>query len=215
MTVNYPIIEQSDEKILEIVQQLQVAYKLKRTLRYSTKRDMNEHSESVAEHVFALWFLAQYFLPLEDPKRQLNVEKLFQILLFHDFAEVVHGDIPYHQKTEVDEKHERAAAKIVFESLPAPLGETAYKRWKEFEQKQSPESRFAQALDKIEPIFEMLDPVNSQSMKRLKFSYKDHIGKKTRATEGFPVMRKFLEVVTKEMLRRDIFWKDVHVLHQV
>jgi len=50
------------------------------TKRYATKRDFDTHSESVAEHVFALFFLAQYFLPLEDTRHVLNVEKLYKIL---------------------------------------------------------------------------------------------------------------------------------------
>lgn len=164
------------------------------------------HSESVAEHVFALFFLAQYFLPLEDTRRVLNVEKLYKILLFHDFGEITNGDIPYHLKTEEDERREQKAAKAIFASLPAPMRRDAYESWKEYEQKKSPEARFANALDKTEPLFELLEPINEHSIKRLKFTYLDHISKKIPATEDFPIMRKFVDVASRDMLKRDIFW---------
>ena len=206
MNVEIPIVEQSDGEIMDIIRQLQVAYKLKRTLRYATKRDFDVHSESVAEHVFALFFLAQYFLPFEDTQHVLNVEKLYKILLFHDFGEIEHGDIPYHLKTEEDERREREAAEGVFASLPLSMQKDAYESWKEYEQKKSPEARFANALDKTEPLFELLEPVNERSMKRLKFTYRDHISKKIPATEDFPVMRKFVDVASRDMLKRGIFW---------
>lgn len=196
----------TDDHILQIANQLRVAYALKRTLRYSTNRDFSVHSESVAEHVFALFFLTQYFLPLEDPERNLSVEKIYRIILFHDIGEITHGDVPYHIKTEGHEKQEREAAIEIFQSLPAVIRSKARNAWKEYEEHRSPEARFVHALDKIEPLFELMDPVNEQSMKRLKFTYQDHIVKKMRATENFPVMKKFVEVMSADMLRRDVFW---------
>ncbi len=202
------ILNKSDTEILAIARQLRVAYGLKRTLRYATKRDENEHSESVAEHVFALMFLAEFFLPLEEANESFDVRKLHQILLFHDFGEIKHGDLPYHWKTEEDKKKEIEAAVEIFQSLPASMREESFARWSEYEKRESDEARFAYALDKVEPLFELMDPVNEQSMKRLKFSYEDHIGVKRRATEAFPVMRKFVEVITHSMVNREVFWKN-------
>lgn len=208
MKTDIPIIKQSDEQIMETIRQLQVAYGLKRTLRYATKRDLDVHSESVAEHIFALLFLSQYFLPLEDTKRVLNVEKLYRILLFHDFGEITHGDIPYHLKTEEDERREQEAAENLFTSLPLSMRKEAYESWRDYERKESPEARFANALDKTEPLFELLDPINEQSIKRLKFTYSDHLDKKLLATEEFPIMRKFIDVASRDMLKRGVFWVD-------
>lgn len=201
-----PIPEQTDEQIMAIIRQLQVACKLKRTLRYDTTRDFATHSESVAEHVFSLFFLAQYFLPLEDPNRTLNTERLHQILLFHDFGEITHGDIPYHQKTKEREERERKDAIAIFASFPQELARISNDSWSIYQTQASPEARFAYALDKVEPLFELLDPVNEKTLKRIKFSYQDSNGKKMRATGGFPIMRKFVEVAQRDMLKRDVFW---------
>ena len=160
------IAKMGDEEVMEIVRQLLVAYKLKKTLRYATKRDMSVHSESVAEHKFALLFLCEYFLPLEDPHQGLDGAKVRRIILFHDFPEIPYGDIPYYQKTPAHEAREKEAAIEVFASLPVMMRGFALASWQEYEGKKSPEARFAYALDKIEPLFEQLDPVNELSMKR-------------------------------------------------
>lgn len=207
LTPNPDILNKTDEEIMEIAYALRTAYALKRTLRYNTVRDFEVHSESVAEHVFALLYLSEYFLYHEDTGGILDKETVNRILLFHDFGEIVDGDIPYHLKTKEDEDREREAAETIFASLPHPL-DTHIKEWHEYEERSTPESLFANALDRIEPIFETLDPVGVVSIKRGKYTYESHIRRKFPATEPFPVMRKFVEVITRDMVSRDVFWSE-------
>ena len=202
------LLNQSDKNILEIARKLRVPYKLKRTLRYSTTRDTDMHSESVAEHIFALVYLAQYFLPLEDPDKKLDREKVYELVVYHDFGEIPNGDRPYHLKTAEDEARERLDAESVFTELPLSLQGIGFRRWEEYEQRSTPEARFVDALDKIEPMFELFDEVSERSLKRLKFTYEHHMGKKLKVTENFPVMRRFVEVVSRDMRDRGVFWKD-------
>jgi putative hydrolase of HD superfamily len=201
------VLKLSDEEIIEIAQQLREAYKLKRIIRYGSSRDLLIHSESVAEHVYALLFLAQYFLPLEDPENKLDRQRVYEILLFHDFGEIANGDIPYHIKTSADEKRESEDAEMVFNSLPQTINLVGRERWQEYENRKTPEALFVNALDKIEPNFELFDSVSEKSLKRMKFTYEHHIGKKKRATEGFPVMWKFVEVLSRDMKNRGVFWE--------
>jgi putative hydrolases of HD superfamily len=201
------ILQLSSSEILEEAQKLRIAYTLKNTIRYGTERP-ESHAESVAEHVFALIYLAHYFLEHEPKARSLNKEKVYDILLFHDFGEIKDGDIPYHWKTKQDELKEVDAAIEIFASLPEPIATLGKERWEEYEYKKSPEGNFAYALDKIEPLFELLHPVNEKTMKRLKFNRDMHMGKKMKATEEYPVMRRFLDVITEDMDSRDIFWKE-------
>lgn len=201
------ILAAPNEKIIEIARQLRTAYKLKRTIRYAGSRDQSIHGESVAEHVFALLFLAQYFLPLEDPNRKLSKEKIYETLLFHDFGEIVNGDIPYHIKTANDKAQEMVDAKMVFKSLPEPINVLGHERWEEYENQTTPEARFVYALDKIEPAFELFDPVSERSLKRTKFTYDQHMGRKKEATKEFPVMWKFVEAISADMKDRGVFWE--------
>jgi len=64
------------------------------------------------------------------------------------------------------------------------------------------------AVEKLDPCFEMWDPVNGQTPRRLGQSYESHITKKLRATEMFPVMRRFVEVISADMLAQGMFAHD-------
>lgn len=207
MNREFFLTKASDEEVLEVVRNIRIGYRLKHTLRYNTHRDHERHSESVAEHVFALCLLAEFFLPLEDPGGLLDTRKIYQMLVFHDFGEIVEGDIPYHLKKKEDEVRERVSAQLVFESLPGHLSGVAHDAWKAYEERTTSEGAFVYALDKVEPAFELFDPVSERSMKRLQFSWDDHIHRKRRATEKFPVMRRFVEAISTDMLQRSVFWE--------
>lgn len=196
----------SDDFVMKEFRALIIGYRLKQTLRYNTKRDFSVHSESVAEHLFALHYLVSYFLPLEDPHSKLSVEKIHNTITFHDFGEILHGDIPYVLKTKQHEKQERKDAKILFASLPSSLQKVAKESWEAYEKQKTPEAKFVYALDKIEPIFELFNPINETSIMRLKQSYESHYTKKFLATKNFPTIRRFLDVVSQDMLARKIFW---------
>jgi 5'-deoxynucleotidase YfbR-like HD superfamily hydrolase len=202
------LLTKSDAEILAIAHQLRVAYGMKRTLRYNSTRDFSVHSESVAEHVFALIFLATYFLPLEEVGPSLDKAKLYEILLYHDFGEIIHGDAVTYYKTKEHAEREKEAAKDVFASLPESLREVAEERWRAYEEHTCPEAYFAHALDKVEPLFELLDPVNERSVKRLKTTYTMHIGHKLKEVDAYPVMKRFTNVISNDMKERDVFWPD-------
>jgi len=118
--------------------------------------------------VFGFIFLAHYFLQHEAIGKTLNAEKVYDIILFHDFGEIKHGDAVTYYKTKEHEEREKEAAKEIFASLPPSLQEMGYRHWQDYEEHTSPEAKFCYALDKVEPLFELLDPVNERSMKRLK-----------------------------------------------
>lgn len=207
MPNQFSILEWSDEQILEEGRALRVAYQLKRTLRYNTKRDLSVHNESVAEHVFALFYLCEYFLPLEDPRGELDYRAIHQMILYHDFGEIPHGDVPFFLKTAAHEAQERTDAVQVFASLPQSMRHVAQKSWEEYERRESPEALFVYALDKVEPVFEIFDPINEQTPIRLQQSYDSHLRKKVEATQDFPFMRRFVDVLSEDMLKRGVFKK--------
>ncbi len=199
-------LSSNDEEILEEIKRLTSAYKLKRTVRYAGERNPESHSESVAEHIFALIYLAHYFLQHEPAGTTLNATLVYDLLLFHDFAEIKHGDVVTYQKTKKDEEREQQAAEEVFAGLPQTLGPSAFKLWHEYEEHKTPEAQFAYALDKLEPIFELFDPITEHSLKRLKITRDMHVGNKYKACKDYPVMMRFLDMMTKDMEKRNVFF---------
>lgn len=180
---------------------------MKRVIRYHAKRDMSFHNESVAEHVFALIFLAHYFLHVEPKAADLNYEKVYSTLLFHDFGEIKYGDVSTYSKTKEHEEREREAAKEIFAALPEPLNTLGRECWNEYEAHESPEAKFCTVLDKIEPLFELLDPINERSIKDLKITFDMHVGNKYKAAKEYPVMMRFVEAISNDMKSRGIFWE--------
>jgi 5'-deoxynucleotidase YfbR-like HD superfamily hydrolase len=162
----------------------------------------------VAEHLFSLYYLALYFWKFEDPLGKLNMERVHNIITFHDFGEILNGDIPYHLKTKAHELQEKKDAEIIFNSLPASLKKIAKDRWGDYLKQESKEAKFVYALDKVEPLFELFDPVNEHFLKRLKHSYGKDFEKKFLATQNFPIMRRFVEVISQDMLARKLFWEE-------
>lgn len=207
MNAHIDILHFSVEQILDEARKIRYGYHQKRNLRYHTQRDQTVHNESVAEHTFALVYLLEYFLPLEDPTGLLDYRKIVQILLYHDFPEIPDGDIPYVFKTEADEERERQAANEVYAQMPHGTRDVARASWEAYEVRESKEAQFAYALDKIEPLFELFDPVNEKSCKRLRQPYVSHFEKKYASTEPYPYMRKFVEVLSEDMRKRGVFWE--------
>src|SRR5581483_5621299 len=111
----------SDEDLLAEAHKLRVGFGMKSTIRYATKREVGVHAESVAEHVFALIYLAHYFLEFEPLAKGLDRLKVYDTLLFHDFGEIKYGDAVTYHKTKEHVEREKEAAKEIFASLPEPL----------------------------------------------------------------------------------------------
>ncbi len=202
------ILELSDEEVLEEAKRLAFAYAQKHIIRYAGKRQEEVHAESDAEHVFGLIYLAQYFLMHEPGAENLDKQKVMEILLFHDFPEIKYGDVVTYAKSESDIDKELSAAKELFASLPESLQGMAHDRWEEYEKHETPEGKFCYALDKIEPLFELMDPVAATSIKRLKITREMHVGNKYKAAANFPLMLRFTDIITKEWDPRDVFWKE-------
>ncbi|OGG53460.1 hypothetical protein A3C20_04280 [Candidatus Kaiserbacteria bacterium RIFCSPHIGHO2_02_FULL_55_25] len=194
------ILTQSNEEVLEEMKRIRKLYALKSVMRYKTDRNRTVHSESVAEHLYGMQIISTYFLPLEDANRRLNWPHVAELILFHEIGEIETGDILFFQKRDADKEEERRAARRVADELPQSLQALAYERFIEFDACDTPEAKFADAVDKIEPIFELLDDVNVQSFKRLGLRKDIATNGKRLATKPYPYMRRFLDAWTEHMV---------------
>ncbi len=101
---------------------------------------------------------------------------------------------------------EKEAAIEIFASMPEPVATLGLECWREYEEHKTPEARFAFALDKIEPLFELFDPINERTLKHLKTTFELHVVHKSKAVKDYPVMKRFTDVISKDMLDRGVFW---------
>ncbi len=108
--------------------------------------------ENSAEHS---WHLAMAALVLAEHARQkVNIARVVHMLLVHDIVEVDAGDTFLYDEAAQEQKadRERQAAERIFNLLPADQADWVRGLWDEYEQQQTPEARFAYAVDRFQPI---------------------------------------------------------------
>jgi putative hydrolase of HD superfamily len=128
---------------------LALAERLKCELRHSWLSDGRQ--ESVAEHSWQMALMAMLMhRHLELP---VDLGKTLKIILTHDLVEALVGDVPYFDRSERRaNKAEREAEAIeqIRAQLGGETGQEFYELWHEYEAKQTPEAKFAGALDHLE-----------------------------------------------------------------
>ena len=127
------------------------ADKLKTILRRTPLADASR-LENSAEHS---WHLALAAMVLtEYAPTGVNVARVLEMVTVHDLVEVDAGDTFAYDEEHAKSKAERelAAADRIFGLLPPDDGRRLRALWEEFEEHQTPEARFANALDRFQAL---------------------------------------------------------------
>lgn len=103
--------------------------------------------ESVAEHVYLMAVMGMVFSDLNGA----NPEKTLKMILLHDLAESLVGDMtPEMQNRESKARLENDAMVQILGQLPEPLCREYQTIWHEFQQNATPEAGLVHQLDKLE-----------------------------------------------------------------
>ncbi|RBW55932.1 HD family hydrolase [Ruegeria sp. A3M17] len=109
-----------------------------------------ERFENSAEHSWHImlfaWVLAEYAQP------GVSLDQVLKMLLLHDIVEIDAGDHPIHGQVDhaAQEAEEQAAADRLFGLLPEAPQHAFRTIWEEFEAAESPDARFAKAIDRFQ-----------------------------------------------------------------
>lgn len=128
------------------------AGRLKTVVRQSPIADQSRRENS-AEHSWHLALMALVLAGHAPPGTDLG--RVMAMLLVHDLVEIDAGDLFLYADAAAQarqEEAERAAADRIFAILPAPQAVTVRALWEEFEERRTPEARFARALDRLQPM---------------------------------------------------------------
>jgi putative hydrolase of HD superfamily len=112
--------------------------------------------ENDAEHSWHFALMAVVLSEYANVK--IDLLKVLKMALIHDIPEIYSGDVMIYKKGRAEELKEKKSAKKIFSMLPRGQAAEFYKLWLEFEARQTPEARFASALDRLEPV--MLNYLN-------------------------------------------------------
>ncbi|HTS99252.1 MAG TPA: HD domain-containing protein [Streptosporangiaceae bacterium] len=114
--------------------------------------------ENSAEHS---WHVALMAVTLaEHAPPGTDIARVTAMLLMHDLVEIDAGDLfVYADEAQQarQEAAERAAADRIFALLPPDQAASFRGLWDEFEERRTPEARFARALDRLQPMLANLE----------------------------------------------------------
>ncbi len=124
---------------------------MKRILRMNLHADGSKR-ENDAEHS---WHLAVMAMLLEEYcTEKVDISRVIKIALVHDLVEVYAGDTFAYDAKGYEDKDEREkmAADKLFGMLDNEQAAFFRALWDEFEEKETPESRYANAVDRLQPL---------------------------------------------------------------
>jgi putative hydrolases of HD superfamily len=112
----------------------------------------NHRPENTAEHS---WHLALFAMVLAEwADEEVDLAKVLMLCLVHDLVEIDAGDTFAYDSVGAETKWEREtqAARRLFGLLPPDQADMMHALWGEYEAMETPESRFAHAVDRLQPV---------------------------------------------------------------
>jgi putative hydrolase of HD superfamily len=127
------------------------ADRLKTVLRRSPLAAADRR-ENDAEHSWHLALMTAVLAEYAD--EPVDAGRVIQLVVVHDLVEIYAGDTFLYDDAMAASQaaRETAAAERLFGLLPPDQAGWMRGLWDEFEARQTPESRFAKAMDRLEPI---------------------------------------------------------------
>lgn len=108
--------------------------------------------ENDAEHA---WHMAVMTLILSEyANEKIDLLKTISMILIHDIVEIDAGDTYAYdeERKKTQKSRELAAADRIFAMLPEDQQQKFRQLWEEFESAETPEAKFARAMDNVQPI---------------------------------------------------------------
>ncbi len=195
------------EVIMEDLKRLQYLYGLKKEIRYAQTRTQDDSTESVAEHIYGMHICALYFLALENPESTWDKVRIYEMMTVHDIDEIETGDVLGYLKDEAMKAAEADAMRVVMEKAPDHMKSQIALLIDEYEAQVTPESRFAKAIDKIEPLVQCYNAAGKAIIQGNKTTEVDSRTMKDKYIKDFPFIKKFSDVVQSVMVEEGFFYK--------
>lgn len=142
--------------------------------------------ENDAEHS---WHIALMAVVLREHASQpIDLERVITMLLVHDLVEIDAGDTFLYAPERKDaHAAELVAAQRIFGLLPAEEGDRLLALWEEFEARQTPDARFAAAMDRFEPLLQNRAS-NGSSWQEHRIPQEQVIAANVHIAEGAPAL---------------------------
>lgn len=125
------------------------------------------HKESIAEHMYNMYLLGLLYLPQSINDVTYNKDDILTMVLLHDLAETITGDIPHPKKTikyeiEEDLKAKAILCKLMYNGVPN--ASKLYDLWCEWYSNLTINAKIAHDLDVIQLNYQLLSYAHQDSL---------------------------------------------------
>lgn len=144
----------SKSETINEIEKFKIINKLKSVYRMNS---VDKRKESSAEHSWSCLILADYLINKYNIKA--NRLKIYELLMYHDLAEIYAGDSPLNPNSRNENKKEKelAAAEKLRKELPEKLADKYYSLFIEFEEEKTEEAKFAKLVDVFDAQIHEMD----------------------------------------------------------
>ncbi len=158
-------------------------------------------AENDAEHS---WHLCLLVIVLAEHANlpALDTLRVLKMLIIHDLVEIDAGDTFAYDNHRMADQHAREsrAAERIFGLLPEDQARQFRELWDEFEAKETPEARFATAVDRFQPV--LLNVLTQGSAwRRHGVTHDRVIARNRHIAEGSSALWDFAEALLNEAVR--------------
>lgn len=153
--------------------------------------------ETDAEHA---WHLALMCMVLSEYANEpIDVAKTVMMLLVHDLVEIDAGDTYAYDRegNATKRQREEKAAERIYGLLPKEQGDLIRALWEEFEAMETPEAKFANTLDKIQPVL-LTDQAQGKSWREHQVRLRQILERNARTHEGSEVLWDYIRGVLEK-----------------
>lgn len=189
-------------KQIEFIKEIdKIKYIQRRTCLLNSNRPEND-----AEHS---WHLALMAIALsEHANKPVDILRVLKMVLIHDIVEIDSGDVFLYDKSKSHKNTEEefAAAKRIFGLLPENQAKELIDLWKEFEDGETDDAKFAKSLDKFEPLLQNFSN-NGGTWDKYNVTYNEVYTQKKSINKGSDTLWEYAENLLNESVDKGILKK--------
>ena len=158
-------------------------------------------NENDAEHAWHMAIMA--YLLKEYSNSEIDISRVMIMCLIHDIVEIDAGDTYAYDKEGLATQKERedAAKERIFSILPEDQKKELTALFDEFEENKTPESKFAHAMDNLQPL--MLNNSNGGGDWREHGVTKEQVyGRQSKTREGSEKLYELTDQIIREHISK-------------
>ena len=158
-------------------------------------------NENDAEHAWHMAIMA--YLLQEYSNEKIDVARVMLMCLIHDVVEIDAGDTYAYdaEGLKTQKVREDAAKERLYSLLPEDQKEALIAIFDEFEERKTPEARFARALDNLQPLL-LNNSNDGGDWKNHEVTAKQVYGRQSRTREGSEKLFEVTDQILKENIAK-------------